>query len=262
MSIKPRFKFSKQFSGSIWNTLAIPKTSLLLVETRDDKNFVTKFSALDYQTEKFVWEDVTFKESWWIGFTAASPHTVLFHTYVNRANPDHKNLIAYDIFDQKIRWEVEEFSFMDWNESVIWGYHTEKDIIPATISLETGRMTEQQWVGEPIQTGLDMHKPVRYLEGTPHFGTVKKFIYQKAPYSIVMGVEYLEWKNWIVVSVYHQQGDKLANYLLVFDQDGELLMEEKLGENLTGLGTDTFFILSGCLILVKNRTELVVYTYG
>ena len=262
MRIKPRFKFSKQFSGNIWNTQAVPKTSLLIVEVRDDKNFVTKFSALDYKNEEFTWEGLTFKESWWIGLTAANPRLVLFHTFVNRNNPDHKNLIAYDIFDQKIRWEVREFSFLDWDDATIWGYRTEKDIVPATISVQTGEVTEEPWEAKPDETNLDIEKPVRYLEGTSYFETVKKFASQKTPYSIVAGVEYLEWKDWIVMSVYQQEGEKLANYLLVFDKDGELLMEVKLGENLTGLGTDTFFILSGCLILVKNKTELVVYTYG
>lgn len=262
MSLRPRFKFSKQFSGVIWNTLAVPQTSLLIVEVRDDQNFVTNFSALDYTTEKFVWQDLTFQERWWIGFTAANPQLILFHTYVNRSNPDHKNLIAYDIFDQKIRWEVGEFSFLDWNDSMIWGYRTEKEIVPATISIQTGKVTEQQWAAEPAQTGLDLEKPTRYLDGSAYFETVRKFVSERTPYSIVNGVEYLEWRDWIMVSAYQPQGDKLANYLLVFNKEGELVMEEKLGENLTGLGTDTFFILAGCLILVKNRTELVVYTYG
>ena len=53
----------------------------------------------------------------------------------------------------------------------------------------------------------------------------------------------------------------MANYLLVLDKDGEVLLEVKLGEKLPGLGTDTFFMLSGCLFLIKNKKELVAYTF-
>ena len=64
-----------------------------------------------------------------------------------------------------------------------------------------------------------------------------------------------------MVSFYIEEGVNLANYLLVFSLEGEVLLEVKLGEKLTGLGTDTFFMLSGCLFLVKNKSELAAYTF-
>lgn len=199
------------------------------------------------------------KESWWVGLTAANEKTLLLHSYINKGNPDHKNLVAYDIFGQKIRWEIDEFSFFDWNDSVIWGYRTLNDLIPATVTIETGTLLEEEWQPIPAQERTDVYKPVRYTEGTSHYETVKRFVEQKASMEISRGVEYLEWENRILLSVYLEQGGKLANYLLVFDREGEKLMEEKLGENLPGLGTDTFFILTGCLFLVKNKSELAAY---
>ncbi len=76
---------------------------------------------------------------------------------------------------------------------------------------------------------------------------------------ITKGVEYLEFNDWIIVSVYVEESAKLANYLLVFSETGELVLTLKLGEKLGGLGSDTFFILSGCLFLVQNKTDLVAY---
>ena len=52
---------------------------------------------------------------------------------------------------------------------------------------------------------------------------------------------------------------ELANYLYAFDAGGKLLLEEKLGENLKGVGLDTFFIFSRDLIFVKNKNELKSY---
>ncbi|HET9053829.1 MAG TPA: DUF4905 domain-containing protein, partial [Cyclobacteriaceae bacterium] len=95
-------------------------------------------------------------------------------------------------------------------------------------------------------------------EGTPHFETVKKFVSQ-TDYRITKGVEYLEFSGWIIMSVYVEESAKLANYLLVFRETGGLALTVKLGEKLAGLGADTFFILSGCLFLVQNKTDLVAY---
>jgi hypothetical protein len=264
----PRIKFSHLFQGTIWNTLALPKRDLLIVEVRDDQNFQVLFSALNFREGKFLWENIKLKESWWIGLTAANENTILFHTYINKGNPDHKNLIAFDIFTKTVRWEIEEFSFFDWDDSEIRGYRTQNELTQATIDVERGTLLERAWTAKSPDVRTDSYRPVQYVEGMPHFETVKLFIQQKTNYRPIIGAEYLEWKELIMIGCYVKDGTKLpgnqgslANYLLVFSSEGEVLLEVKLGEKLTGLGTDTFFMLSGCLFLVKNKSELVVYTF-
>src|SRR5688572_503751 len=106
---------------------AVPEANLLFLEIRNGETFQVEFSALDYKSGEFVWKDLRMKESWWISLTAAKPETLLIHTFVSGGNPDHKNLIAIDIFSKTVRWEVEEFSFYEWDESVIKGYRTKED---------------------------------------------------------------------------------------------------------------------------------------
>jgi hypothetical protein len=256
----PRFKFSHHFSGTIWNTLTVSKNDILVIETRDDQKFQAKFSALDFKKNKFIWKNLLLKETWWIGMTAAHEKTLLLHTFVNKGNPDHKNLIAFDIFDQKIRWEVEEFSFFDWNDSEIQGYRTNDELVQAEISIDTGALTEKEWVVAKSKNDLEVTKrPVLYSEGTVHFETIKKFLGQKTGLQSSKAMEYLEYGELIIISAYIEENG-LANYLLVFDKEGVEQLREKLGENLQGLGVDTFFMLSGCLFLVKNKSELVVYS--
>jgi hypothetical protein len=257
----PQIKFSYTFPGVIWATLAAPGNSILILEVRDQTNFQVQFSALDFTANTFLWKGVEFRESWWIGLTAANERIVLLHTYVNKGNPDHKNLIAVDIFSGNIRWQVEEFSFFDWNDPEILGHLTKGELKQATIHVENGAVTERNWLSKTIEQRADIVRPVHYLEGTPHFETVKAFIQKETNHVPAKGIEYLEWKNRIMVSLYRDEEGSLANYLLVFDEHGEVLLEVKLGEKLSGLGTDTFFILSGCLFLIKNKTELVAYTF-
>ena len=239
----------------------MPQKDILIIEVRDDTKFQVQFSALDFQTDQFLWKDVTLKENWWIGLTAANENTVLFHTYVNKGNPDHKNLLAIDIFDGNFRWEVEEFSFFDWDDSEIVGHLTRDELVQATINIKSGGLVEKVWSTKSTVEKSDLVRPVRYFEGTTYFETVKEFIQKRTDYQPTKAVEYLEWKDWIMVSLYIEKDGSLANYLLALGKDGEVLLEVKLGEKLTGLGTDTFFMLSGCLFLIKNKTELVAYTF-
>lgn len=257
MSHAPALLFSHRFPGTIWNTVAVESENRIVLEVRDDVKFQATFSLLDYAKNTFLWKDASMPEQWWISLVAANKSTVLLNRFMNKGgNPDQKSLIAVDATTSAIRWEQESLSFYDWNETEIFGYRTKDELVPVRVNLITGAVTDQSW--ESQSTAPENPKPVFYAEGTEHFETVKKFVAQ-ADYVIVKGVEYLEFNDWIMISAYTDQSGKLANYLLVFSASGSLVLTVKLGENLAGLGADTFFILSGCLFLVQNKTDLVAY---
>ncbi len=217
------------------------------------------FSALDYAQNKFLWKDVSLTESWWLSLAAANKSTVLLNRFMNKGgNPDRKSLIALDAATGATSWEVEELSFFDWNEAEIFGYRIKEELTPVKISVATGEVVEASWQPKQESAHLENPKPEFYAEGTAHFETVKKFVAQ-TDYKITKGVEYLEFNDWIMVSAYVEESGKLANYLLVFNAIGALVLTVKLGEKLSGLGAETFFILSGCLFLVQNKTDLVAY---
>jgi len=251
--------FSHHFPGKIWTLVAATDKNLLFIEIRDEANFQVSFYALEYTANEFVWKDLRLKESWWVSLQAAHGDMALFQSYMSKGNPDHKKLIGFDIFNKTIRWEVEEFSFYDWNDTTILGYLTNGDIQPAIIDRETGAVQAVGWENKTSVRDTHSKSPAQYLEESTHFESVKSFILQKTGWTIVRGVEYLEMDGRIMVSAYSDHEGSLANYLLVFNQAGTLLMQEKLGEKLEGLGTDTFFVLSGCLFFVKNKSELVAY---
>lgn len=190
--------------------------------------------------------------------TAVNENILLLHTFVNKGNPDRKNLIAVDIFSQKVLWQVEDFSFSDLNDLEIKGHKTNGDIAMATVQLKSGELKEESWVPSLNSVQEAALKPQLYSEGTTHFDTLRKFMELRASVHLTGGAEYLEFEDLILISAYFQEGG-LANYLYVFNKTGEIVLREKLGEMLQGLGVDTFFILAGCLFLVKNKSELVAF---
>lgn len=239
--------------------LAVETENQLVLEVRDDVNFRVVFSLLDYAKNEFIWKDISLPEGWWVSLAAINKGTVLLNRFMNKGgNPDLKSLIALDAATGSIRWEIEEVSFYDWNEAEVLCYQTKDELVPVRINAITGEVIQETGQPRPVNTIPENPKAVFYAEGTAHFETVKKFVAQ-TDYIITKGVEYLEFNDWIIMSVYVSEAGKLANYLLVFRSTGRLVLSLKLGENLAGLGADTFFILSGCLFLVQNKTDLVAY---
>jgi Domain of unknown function (DUF4905) len=255
----PEFLFSHRLPGTIWNTMAVERFHLLALEVRNDANFTTSFSLFDYQKNRFLLNNVSLSEPWWVGLAGISRSTLLINRFMNKGgNPDQKSLIAVDVASGRVRWEVESFSFFDWNETEIFGYRTTGDPQPVKVNLITGGVVEAGWEQKGEYPSQTLHRPAFYEEGSQYFATVRQFL-SRAQYAIVKGVEYLEFNDWIIISGYVEESGKLANYLFVFDREGTLALTVKLGENLAGLGTDTFFILSGCLFLVQNKADLAAY---
>jgi hypothetical protein len=238
-----------------------PEKGLLIIETRDGDNFQVAFSALNIQSNQFLWRDWTLDEKWLIGLLAVNNEVLLLQRFASTGNPDKKSLIAIDIKSRRLLWEVADFSFYNWDEQTIWGIKTLGEFPQAKIDVSSGVITEMSWKELDVQTKPEFDNPVQYMVGSPHFETIKKFILMQAHQVIEMGVEYLEYNGFILTSVYFKETQGLANYLIVFNESGELVLKERLAEKVQGLGMGTFFILSGCLFFVKNRLELVAYTF-
>ena len=63
----------------------------------------------------------------------------------------------------------------------------------------------------------------------------------------------------IFISFYVAIKEGLENYLTIFDDQGQLILNEMIGTNLSGIGVGTFFIRNCYLFYVKNKIELVTY---
>jgi hypothetical protein len=258
LTSKLDFNFSQRFSGIVWNTLAIPGTDLLVIEARDEKKREARFSLLDFKKNDFLWKDKLFEEKWWIGLTTATPNVLLFHVFQSMDNPDVKALMAWHIHEQRVLWKLEHFSFSRLEGEYIHGLFAKEELQPKIIDIATGESVENVPVASDFMENIMLQKPFQYIDGNVHFETVKTFLTSRLNIVPVIGVEYLEYRHLIFIS-YQVQLENMANYLVVFSEAGDLVFQEKLGDHLKGLGLDTFFILSGFLFFVSNKSELFSY---
>lgn len=252
------FKFSYRFHGVIWNTLADGDNQRLYLEVRNVQEKKVSFSALNLQNNQWLWKDVTLEEPWWVSLGAISRDILLFTVYTDTNNPDKKALIAYDVDKKRMTWWYNGFSLTSVNNLYVRGIDSKFPTKETILDLHTGQPVQPVDFDLADSQNFPVIRPFQYEEGTAHFDTVKDFLETRLGIMPVASIEYLEFEWLIVTSVFVKE-EGLANYLYGFDSNGQVLVKEKLGESLKGVGLDTFFIFSGHLIFVKNKNELISY---
>ena len=250
------FNFSHVFDGVIWNLKISDDSDIMLVEVRDHHQRRVRFAALDYKHYKFLWANKEMEEPWWISLSGVTGNVALFTLYTDTNNPDKKAALAYHIADEKVAWWKNDFSIDAVSGNYVRGTAEKFGKKQWVVDANTGEAFESS--SFDVRKDEKVVRPHHYPDGHPYFDTVKTFLNQKFNLSPTYALEYLEHDSLIFISCYLHEKE-LANYLFAFSPDGTLLLKEKLGEHLKGIGLDTFFILSGCLIFVRNKGELVSY---
>jgi hypothetical protein len=211
---------SVTLSAPVWNLLAF-EGKLIVIEQRDETKRVASFSLFDFENQRFLWRDVVSPEKWWVNLAGVTPDHVVLKVFESTENPDKTSFLFLSIKDGKVMDYIAQQN--DW-------VHTN-----------------------------DVMQPFQYLDGEPDFETVKDFLKSKFRVTPMLGVEYREHAGYMIISYYVGDPAHFANRIALFNTQGDCLYEYEIGTNLKGIGVNTFFIVSGRLFFVKNRTELVTF---
>lgn len=252
------FSASHTFQGVIWNMLADGDNQRLFLEVRDPSERTVAFSALNLQNNQWLWKDIRLEEPWWISLRAISGDILLLTVYTDAGNPEKKSVVAYDVVKNHIAWWQNGFSLTSVNRLYVRGVDARFPEKESILDIFTGKVVQHVEFDLADSQNFPVIRPFQYEEGTAHFSTVKDFLDSRLGILPVATIEYLEYESLIIVSVFVDE-EGLANYLFGLSASGDVIFREKLGENLKGVGLDTFFIFSGHLIFVKNKNELTSY---
>lgn len=243
--------------------LADPAARFLFLEIRDEDSHQVSFAAIDLEAERLIWDRVTFEESWWIGATATDGKVLVLHTYQDSQNPEHKSYFAIDVKSRQMVWQSDNFQVLGIKGEWLSGYEKEDDLRQykqVSIRNHSQKLLSAEEERRVLAAeNKNMHYPFHYTEAQPYFETVKQFIIQYTNTSPLKGCEYLEYKDYILISYYIQENNALANYLIVIDTEGHLVLQETLDHHLTQIGLGTFFIAREKLILIKEKSRLISY---
>lgn len=250
-------KFSHVFDGVLWNTVVLPEENVLLLEVRDHARKQVAFSALHYGNDRFLWYNKVLEEPWWVALADAAEGMVLFTLYIDTNNPDRKGMLGYTLADLQLQWWHNDFTLAKRQGESLYGFSSGVGSKPLVLALHSGKETSTTvpTTSAPPEVVL---RPQQYGDGTEYFRMVAKFLRETLNLSAVLSLEYLEYNGKIFIAYYTQE-QSLVSHIAVWTDAGDLLLQEKTGEHLKGIGQDTFFILSGCLFFVTNKHELISY---
>lgn len=251
--------FSVPFRGILWNTLALPAKKILFLELRDEARRMVTFSALQYDTGTFLWNDQSYAERWWLSLLAVSDDVLL----LQRFNPDHperRSLLAVDAATSASLWTRDEFMLERISSRYVHGFEGRDGGKAVCLDLASGNIVADISARDSGGSKISgTRRPFLYQEGTPYFTTVRDFLSTNFGHRPEGGVEYLEFGGKVVISYHIRNPDGLANYLLVILESGAVLLHVMMAQGLRGLGTDTFFVLSDCLFFIMNGDLLLSY---
>lgn len=260
MPLQLAHKFSLLFKHNIWEVRA--SGSYVLITTRDTEQLQVAFSLFDIDKNNFIWQDISFEESWWISVYHFSGEMIVFQTYTDTQDIEARSIFGFDLKTMEANWSINDVSVRlrgkSWLEVCPIRDETAGSFV---INIKTGETTEHfpkapHSPGEPGQIA-----PNHYEADSPHFKTLADFLQSKWDMITDGSCDYLETNDFFIISANSKSEKYYDLNLFVFDHSGNLLLREKLDSDMKGLATGTFFILNQTLIFVREKRNLVFYSF-
>jgi len=212
---------SIHLSAPVWNLLPLENSPLIAIEQRDELRRVASFSLYHFGDHKFLWRDLVLPEKWWVNLAGVSNEWIVLKVFESTENPDKTSFLFLNVKDGSVVANA-----------------------------------PQQFETEYTNTAL---YPFQYLDGEPDFDTVQRFLSTRFDATPRLGAEYLEQDDLVIISFYTGNPAAFINRLVIVNSTGKCLYEDEIGMNLKGIGVNTFFVASGNLFFVKNKSELVTF---
>ncbi|CAN5578374.1 hypothetical protein BH23BAC1_BH23BAC1_39300 [soil metagenome] len=246
----------------------------LILEIRDAAAHQVTFACISLKNAQIKWQNLGFLEPWWISMVAVVKSSILFKIHEDDQNPESASLLIYHSDLKKIIWESADYNFLRGTENGFLGYRevdgknhfvliNNKNGKELSLDEETD-ITKYKNSFNSTSENKILSSPFHYLEASDYFEVVKNFLFQKHKIFPVKAIDYLEHQNAIIISYYiYQNSEKkeslLENFLLVLNRQGKILLQEKIDENLTGIGLETFFVIPDQLIFTSFKKEIKSY---
>ncbi len=264
--LKSAFSFSS--TVKIWKLLTDHEAHYLYLELRDEEAHQVSFAAYDLQARELLWDDLHFEEDWWVSLSVAEGQLLVLHTYEDSDNPEVKSFFAIHNDTKKVVWQDQRLQVLNVYQGKLYGFIKEDTATSyKSISLETNdqhNLSDEETARVLERASAEnkyIRHPFHYVEEDAYFGTVSRFVQHYLNQQIKVGCEYLDENGLIFISYYMEEDKALANYLLVLDKEGELLLHEKLDDQLVHIGLGTFMLARNQLIYVKQKRELLSYAF-
>ena len=252
--------------------ILITETNKLVIETRDTSTKEVSFHCYDLQTGSCVFSNQQLEEKTWLGIEAIYKDVIYFHKFPKPDMPGHKEIIAFDIALQKILWHNSEnaflFVYLDKVYSFTQGFEGRYFLTLDYLSGETKENLGSNYsLVNSLRAESDNARDWSgYIYPELNISTANEATKQiianfTQNFSLTGEIEWANTKELLLFSFHTKEKDeKLTNRFVAINKTSvKTILRETLNENVTALLTDSFFVYKDYLILLKGKTEVLIY---
>lgn len=288
--LKPTWQFTKP-NGWIWRALFIGD-EYLIGEFRQSGERKASFFLLNAQTGALLWDNFVLTDShqkpvgdgWWVGMETVYAGLVYFHGYYSPNVPEHLGIWAMEPSQKAIKWVRPDLGYLCISSGkmvalrnvLVEGY-AERSFL--TLNPLTGEEIDNFGQNAAAANFLRNSAPSllaeqevvlseQIAESSPRFAEIAKLAKDATQGTRVIGAfDVLEHHGQTIIG-YHEQTNQMVtnqagarvlglNYkLFVLDSKQNVIYSDILGELMSGLLVDGFFVRRNRLYYVKERNTL------
>ncbi|GAB2768883.1 hypothetical protein GCM10027275_09410 [Rhabdobacter roseus] len=255
--------FSHVFPATIWRILPHPsaRCNQWAVELRDANAKVASLALIDLDAPTLCWESTPEGTDWWTTLTAFHESgTLLLHNYRYPDLPEPTDLVAVSAESGGLRWMLPNYLYVCTLD--------DQRIEVATRQGEQVRATSCRVADGTLEgTGSSLEVPckpqpttfwqipVRYRPRDIYFDTLSAFLHKIAKVKQPLLIDYLECNSYIAFSYYLYEQEQIAQYLLIVNQQSEVVHHEQLTKDRSGVGQDTLLRKGDTLVYLRHTNE-------
>ncbi|MCB9207244.1 MAG: DUF4905 domain-containing protein [Ignavibacteriales bacterium] len=268
MKLKKTFSFTDK--NQIWRLL-ISETDKLIIETRDLEKKEVFFHCYDLAKGKSIFKNFQLEEKYWIGIEKIYQDKIIFHHFAKPDMPEHKKIIVYDILENKILWQNNDYTFLTILDDKVYAFRKKfegRDVY--ILDFKTGETVAElgsnaKEVNEILQKlNNEDYSDYSYPENFTGFEDEKILATINKEVGNMENINNLEKLvyNDLLLFNYHikTKNNSLDNVFAVYNIDKKKkLLSEIINKNITLFSPDSFFCYKNNLLLLKNKVELISY---
>lgn len=270
--MKPKKHFAYKSNYQVWRLL-ISETDKLVIELRDVNRKEVFFSCYNLDKGNKIFESIQLEEKYWIGIEALYKDMIIFHKFTKPDMPGHKEMIAFDLTDQNVKWTNSDYSFLFVYENRIYCYKQNFETRNFfSLNYYTGILEED--FGEDFEKINQLRAKADDADQNENYNFTNKFESlasdpnirevinrEISNLEIVGDVEYTTYSN-LLLFCFHSKvfSGSLVNKFIAYDISRQkLVLSEILNANTNAFVPDSFFIYKSFLLLLKEKNGLIVY---
>jgi hypothetical protein len=270
MKLKKHFAYKSDYQ--IWRLL-ISETDKLVIELRDLNRKEVFFSCYNLEKGKKVFESLQLEEKYWIGIEALYKDMIIFHKFTKPDMPGHKEMIAFSLTDQKVKWTNSDYSFLFIYDDRIHCYKQNFESRNFySLNYHTGTLEKD--LGEDFEKINQLRAKAQNENQDGNYNFTQKFESSTSDsdiqevitreicnLEIVGDVEYTSQGNLLLFSFHSKVfTGSLVNKFIAYDLSRQkVVLNEILNASTNAFVPDSFFIYKNYLLLLKEKNGLIVY---